>query len=98
MVMNNSPYRQKVNKGIKTRVFDKSLKESDLKWHRDKNNRYIKVISGKEWKIQLENSFPVELVEGKTYFINSKKWHRLIKGKNNLVIKIKEINDVSIQS
>ena len=89
MVMIRKPYKDFKKNNIKIRIFDKSLKETDLKWHRDKNNRYIKIISGHNWKIQLENSFPVELIKGKTYFVNSKKWHRLIKGNDRLILKIK---------
>ena len=91
MVMFTKPYTETLKNGIKTRAFEPTLLESDLKWHRDKNSRYIQVVSGNNWKIQIENSLPVTLKEGKTYFVNSKKWHRLIKGNDRLVIKIKEI-------
>lgn len=89
--MSLRPYKEKIKGNIKTRIFKNTLNESDLKWHRDENKRYIKVISGCNWKIQLEDSFPVTLKEGKTYFINTQKWHRLVKGEGDLVIKIKEI-------
>ena len=91
MVMFKKPYTETLKNGIKTRVFEPTILESDLKWHRDKNCRYVKIISGTNWKIQVENSLPITLVEGKTYYVNSKKWHRLIKGKDQLIIKIKEI-------
>lgn len=85
------PYKEiKVNNFI-IRKFDLSLNESSLKWHRDKNNRKITIISGKNWKIQLENSLPIELKEGKTYKIKSTNWHRLIKGTSSLIVKIEEI-------
>lgn len=89
--MFTKPYTETVKNGIKIRSFEPSLQESDLKWHRDKNCRYIQIVSGNNWKIQIENSLPITLIEGKTYFVNSKKWHRLIKGSDKLVIKIKEI-------
>ena len=91
MVMFRKPYTETLNNDIKTRVFEPTILESDLKWHRDKNCRYIKVCSGNNWKIQIENKLPFTLVEGKTYFVNSKKWHRLIKGNDKLIIKIKEV-------
>ena len=89
--MFNKPYTEKLKNNIKTRTFEPTILESDLKWHRDENCRYIKIVSGNNWKIQIENNLPVTLVEGKVYFVNSKKWHRLIKGNDRLVIKIKEV-------
>ena len=90
-MLNTRPYVEKVINNIKIRKFNKSINENSLKWHRDENNRKIKIISGKNWKIQFENRIPVDLIEGKVYTINSKKWHRLIKGNSDLVIEIKEI-------
>lgn len=89
--MNIRPYKQTLYKDLKIRIFSPLLEESDLKWHRDKNNRYIRIISGTGWQIQVENKLPTDLIKGKTYFINSKNWHRLIKGNNKLIIAIKEI-------
>ena len=89
--MFKKPYTETLKNDIKTRVFEPTILESDLKWHRDKNCRYIQVCSGNNWKIQIENKLPFTLVEGKTYYINSKKWHRLIKGSDKLIIKIKEV-------
>ena len=85
------PYIEKIINNKKIRKFNKSLNENSLKWHKDDNNRRIKIISGKNWKIQFENNLPVELIEGKSYMINSKKWHRLIKGNSDLIIQISEI-------
>ncbi len=90
-MLNERPYIEKVINNIKIRKFNKSINENSLKWHRDKNKRKIKIISGKNWKIQFENKLPVELLEGKSYTINSQKWHRLIKGNSDLVIQITEI-------
>lgn len=89
--MSLRPYTDSLESNIKVRVFKSTLNESELKWHRDENKRYIKIVSGHNWKIQLEDNFPFTLIEGKTYFINSQKWHRLIKGQGDLTIKIKEI-------
>ena len=50
------------------RSFDKKDSE-DFVWHRDREDREIKIISGKDWKIQFENKLPETLEKDKTYFI-----------------------------
>ena len=89
--MFKKPYTETLKNDIKTRVFEPTILESDLKWHKDEKCRYIQICSGNNWKIQIENKLPFTLVEGKTYYINSKKWHRLIRGNDKLIIKIKEV-------
>ena len=38
----------------------------------------------------MDNQVPTEMVSGKSYFIESKSWHRIIKGSGDLVLKITE--------
>tara|TARA_Y100001938_G_C7943980_1_gene355776 strand:- start:196 stop:471 length:276 start_codon:yes stop_codon:yes gene_type:complete len=85
------PYKEININNKKIRKFSNTLSENSLKWHRDKNNRKITVISGKNWKIQFENKIPFEIIEGCSYNIKSKNWHRLIKGSSDLIIEIEEI-------
>tara|TARA_B100001939_G_scaffold246727_1_gene213861 strand:+ start:3332 stop:3616 length:285 start_codon:yes stop_codon:yes gene_type:complete len=73
------------------RTFDENLKESELVWHRDLQNRNIHVLDGKGWKLQMDDKLPTELKIGKEYYIAKMSYHRLIKGENNLILRIKEI-------
>lgn len=52
--------------------------KEDLKWHRDRGTRFIKIISGSEWYLQFDDSTPILLQKNKTYKIPSAKYHRLL--------------------
>jgi len=72
------------------RRFEGTVEETDLVWHRDASDRQIKVVEGQGWQLQFDNELPIQLEEGKTYFIQREQYHRLIKGDGNLVIEIVE--------
>lgn len=71
------------------RSFDPKDKE-DFVWHRDHEDRLIKVLAGEGWFIQFENELPIKLSEGKEIFILKNSWHRVIAGSTNLNIIVKE--------
>lgn len=72
------------------RRFEGTVDESDLVWHRDANDRQIKVLEGKGWKLQLDNELPEELVPGNSYFIQAEEYHRLVKGQGQLILEVIE--------
>ena len=73
-----------------TRVFECNLDNEELVWHRDRKDRLVKVKSGVEWQLQMDDELPVELLSNHIYFIEAKRYHRLIKGTGNLILEIKE--------
>ena len=91
--MSDKPYKQKnfsPNKLI--REFSSDINTSELTWHRDKNNRLIRVLNENDWLIQFDNELPIKLIEGEYLHIPEKMFHRVIKGKSNLVIEIEEFD------
>lgn len=70
------------------REFKEDTDSEELVWHRDRENRDVKVLKSNGWKIQLDNQLPIYLEEGKTYFIEKFLFHRVIKGKGELVVEI----------
>jgi quercetin dioxygenase-like cupin family protein len=84
------PYQDKLNNNIKIREFNKDIDPIELKWHRDLHDRKITVLKGEGWQFQLDNKLPLELKEGTHIFIPALEWHRVIKGKTTLKIKIEE--------
>jgi hypothetical protein len=76
----------------KYRLFKEEVDESELMWHQDEWDREILVIDGKNWKIQFDDELPIVLEVGKVIPIQNHKYHRVIKGIGNLVIRIIEIN------
>ena len=71
---------------IFTRIFSEDIDPIELMWHRDDEDRVIESIGQTDWLIQLEDSLPREIV-GKIN-IPRHEWHRLIKGTDNLTVKI----------
>ena len=72
------------------RRFEGTVDESDLVWHRDHNDRQVIVKESQGWQLQLDNELPIQLEEGKTYFIAREQYHRLIRGSGELIIEIVE--------
>jgi phage pi2 protein 07 len=90
------PFLQKKVNGRLIREFSELVDSSELVWHRDRADRYVKVRSGNGWKLQVENSLPQNLVPGETYFIPKNSYHRVIKGKQSLVVEIQEVSKMKI--
>jgi len=86
------PFKQKKLDGKLIREFSSDVESEELVWHRDRNDRYVTVVEGKEWYIQFDNQLPVKLIEGQVYYIPAHNYHRIIKGleSTNLTLEIKE--------
>jgi hypothetical protein len=72
------------------REFEEDVNDSELIWHRDKSDREVTVLSGYNWKLQMDDELPEELKHGRVYHINKMVYHRLIKGSGKLLLKIRE--------
>lgn len=90
--MVDKPYtdKQLADKRWIRRLFVDQITEDQLVWHRDANDRRIIVLAGEGWKIQLENELPVDLLTSNLYIIKKNTFHRIIKGKTNLILYIRE--------
>lgn len=71
------------------RTFSKELDKEDLIWHYDLEDREILILRG-NWMFQFDNEIPFRIKEGDVIFIEKKRWHRLLKGNDDLIIKIKK--------
>jgi len=90
----NYPFKQKtIMKNVLLREFSSDTHQDELIWHRDKNDRIVEVISGSGWKFQRDNRLPVLLREGDRFHIPAEQYHRLLRGKTKLVVKIYEQKD-----
>ena len=74
------------NKALRT--FNESVNNAELIWHMDREDRLITVLESDSWKLQMDNSLPVELKKGKTYFIPKMTYHRVIKGSGSLILEL----------
>lgn len=79
-----------IEEDVVVRTFDESIDPIELKWHRDDECRTVIAVEATDWRIQLENSLPMNL--NSAVFIDRGEWHRLIKGTGKLVVKIVKSN------
>ena len=70
------------------RLFNVFDDQAEFVWHRDKEDRTIEVLEGQAWQLQYNGCLPILLEENNSYHIPKMMYHRLIKGYNNLKVKI----------
>lgn len=86
------PYTQtNIAENIFERIFDLSVDNEELVWHRDRHTRFIKVLEGVGWKFQFDNQLPKEIGPGSTIHVNKLSYHRLLKGSTPLKVRIVEL-------
>ena len=86
-MVEQKPYIDTKSEDLTIRKFSQDIDPIELLWHRDLRNRMVKIIEGRNWKIQLENELPKSFEET---IIPKLTWHRVIKGEGDLIIQIKE--------
>lgn len=83
---------ERIDSFVRRRTFDSRTDQAELIWHRDKNDRTLRVIDGEGWYIQFDDELPISLIRGVCYTIPAAVWHRLVKKKysDSLVVEITE--------
>jgi hypothetical protein len=71
------------------REFSQDTDSGEFMWHRDYENRIVESIGDTDWLIQIDNELPKQ-IKGEV-FIPMGVYHRLIKGTNDLKIKLIKI-------
>jgi hypothetical protein len=74
------------------RVFRQETDSGDYLWHRDHEDRIIESIGETDWMIQLDNELP-KVIKDKV-FIPMGVYHRVIKGSDDLTIKMIKIFNI----
>lgn len=85
-------YDIKITENKKYRLFKENIDAAELMWHHDECDRKILVISGIGWKIQFDDELPIDMNIGSEIGILNHKFHRILKGRDNLIIRIIEVN------
>ena len=84
------PFQEtKLESNVFIREFKQDTDSGDYHWHRDREDRIIEPINETDWMIQIDNELP-KVIEGEV-FIPMGVYHRLIKGTNDLKIKLIKI-------
>jgi len=88
--MREFPFEEiKLTENKVIRIFDAhNTTNSELIWHKDREDREVYIEQSKDWHLQLENEVPVKLETGQKHFIPAYTWHRLIMGKDKLIVEI----------
>lgn len=81
------PFTEEVIDNAYIRTFSVDLETEELKWHWDDKDRIVEVIGTTDWKFQFDNELPIDM-NGTKLFVEKKRWHRVIKGSQDLVVKI----------
>lgn len=81
---------EKLSENEWIRTFDLNANSDEYVWHRDVEDREFEVLEGTGWKFQFDNQLPYVINKGSIVQIKSMSYHRLIKGQDNLKIRIKE--------
>ena len=85
-----NPYQEIQQGEFTIRTFKKDVQDNELVWHRDIEDREVRVIKGDGWQFQRDNHLPVLLKEGDIIKIKKEEWHRILKGKTDLIVEIKK--------
>lgn len=75
------------------RTFSKDVDPEELIWHRDREDRTVRVVQGEGWSFQIDDSIPMDLHEDAEFKIPAMTYHRIIKtgcAKSDLVLRIEK--------
>jgi hypothetical protein len=85
------PYKEeKISENTFIRTFYQNVESGELTWHRDREDRIIEPIEETDWKFQIDNELPINII-GKIH-ISKGIYHRIIKGSGDLKIKLQKLN------
>lgn len=85
----NLPFKEYDEEKYLVRVFNEYIDDSELVWHRDKEDRIVKSLTHTNWKIQIDNELPKPLTE--MVFIPKGVYHRIIKGDGELKVRVNKL-------
>lgn len=85
----NFPFKEIVEGDYNIRTFSQEVESEELMWHRDNEDRVVESVGNTDWMIQLDDKLPQTLTE--KVFIPKEVYHRVIKGKGDLTVKVKKL-------
>ncbi len=85
-----NPYQEIQQGEFTIRTFKKDVQDNELIWHRDKEDRVVRVVKGNGWQFQRADCLPILLNEGDIIQIKKEEWHRIIKGRTDLIVEIRK--------
>lgn len=88
--MTGFPFHEEESGSVRTRTFSGDTRLDELVWHRDDEDRTVKVLESDGWYFQQDDELPVEMKPGDVFFVPQRRWHRVIRrGNSKLVVEIR---------
>lgn len=84
------PFQQEIVNGKIRRVFSPEVDSDELKWHQDLKDRRVTIVNDGGWQFQMDDGLPNKLSIAEQFYIPKFVWHRVIKGKGELIVDIEE--------
>lgn len=73
----------------RVRVFSAETDPDELVWHRDDEDRVVRVIESDGWYFQRDGELPEKMKAGDVIHVRRHEWHRVVMRKpTNLVVEI----------
>lgn len=89
--VNPRPFEENAKDGWLIRKFSADSHPLDLVWHTDDATRIVIPVNENDWLYQEDNCLPIPI--NKEILVVKGIYHRIIKGKTELIVKIKEIKE-----
>ena len=84
------PFKEEKQNDFHIRTFSSDLSEMELKWHFDEQDRTVICEHDTDWMFQMDNELPIIIKKNTPIFIPEGTYHRIIKGKGDLIVKVKK--------
>ncbi len=89
MVIDKPYIEERISCHSYLRTFSVDIPDEELKWHWDEEDRIVSSVKETDWLFQFDNNLPQSL--NQEIFIPKGEFHRIIKGSEDLVIKVIKI-------
>ena len=84
------PFTETWDGGVRTRVFSPDGDPDELVWHRDEEDRTVRVLEGTGWYFQRDDELPIPMKIGDEFKISRHQWHRVIMTRpSRLVVEVR---------
>jgi len=87
--MHALPFVEEQRGNARIRTFDADTDPEELVWHRDDEDRTVRVVEADGWYFQRDGELPFQMMPGDVLTIHRHEWHRVIMRKPaRLVVEI----------
>jgi quercetin dioxygenase-like cupin family protein len=83
------PFEERYDGSTRVRTFSSETDVEELVWHRDEEDRVVRVVESDGWYFQRDGELPQPMKTGDVIHVARNEWHRVIMRKSTkLVVEI----------